>query len=208
VSADAFALDDQSVVLKFLMGDGPRTRLPGDVGLARERILVPNWRALEATQGIKPNKHGNLPGGVAARLKREAAGTVARRRVRGRWGVYESELPVGGSHIMGYIARPPRVKKPVGKNGRMIWVNQGRPRLLLAAIPQATYRPILQQKWVEAQREALAAVSGTVAAQLEENLRHAVERARLDQAALYWALEAIQRTGASGREDQTRALLA
>lgn len=42
VSADAFALDDQSVVLKFLMGDRPRTRLPGDVGLSRERILVRN----------------------------------------------------------------------------------------------------------------------------------------------------------------------
>lgn len=47
VSAEAFALDDQSVVLKFLMGDGPRMRLPGDVGLERERILVQNWLNLD-----------------------------------------------------------------------------------------------------------------------------------------------------------------
>jgi len=33
-------LDDQSIVLKHLFGDGWNTRLPGDVGLAKERILV------------------------------------------------------------------------------------------------------------------------------------------------------------------------
>lgn len=180
VSADVFALDDQSIVLKYLMGDGPNVRMPGDVGLARQKILVPNRRALEATQGIKPNKFGNLPGGVAARLKREAAGTSAKRRARGRWGVYEGELHVGGSRIMGYIARPPRVRKPEGKGGRMIWVNQGRPRLLLAAIPRATYQPILQRRWVEAQQAALAAVPETMAAQLQENLRQAAERGRLN----------------------------
>ncbi|WP_167350078.1 hypothetical protein [Methylobacterium platani] len=210
VSADAFALDDQSVVMKYLRGDGPQVRLPGDVGLSRDRILVPNWRNLETTQRIKPNRHGNLPGGVAARLKREAAGTAARRRIRGRWGVYEGKIAVGGSRVMGYIARPPpRVKKPEGKNRRMVWRNVRRPRLLLAAIPQATYRPILQRRWVEAQQEALAAVPGIMAAQLEENLRHVAARGRLDQAAaLNRALEAIQRAGVSGREDQTRALLA
>jgi len=40
VSADAFVLDDQSIVLKHLFGDGRNTRLPGDVGLAKEHILV------------------------------------------------------------------------------------------------------------------------------------------------------------------------
>ncbi|SFE90901.1 hypothetical protein [Methylobacterium sp. yr596] len=101
------------------------------------------------------------------------------------------------------------MKQPDGKGGRMVWRNVGRPRLLLAAISQATYRPILQQMWVEARREALAAVPGIIAAQLKENLRHAAARGCLDQAAaLNRALEAIQRAGASGREDETRALLA
>ena len=191
------------------MGDGPNVRMPGDVGLARDRILVPNWRALEATQGIRPNRYGNLPGGVAARLKREAAGSGSKRRVKGRWGVYEGEISTGGSRIMGYIARPPRVKKPEGKNGRMIWVSQGAPRLLLAAIARATYRPILQRRLVEAQQAALAAVPETMAAQLAENIQHAADRGRLNQAAaLNRALEAIQRTGVSGREGQTRALIA
>lgn len=40
----------------------------------------------------------------------------------------------------------------------MILCNTARPHLLLAAIPQATYRLILQQCLVEARREAIAAV--------------------------------------------------
>ncbi|SFE90874.1 hypothetical protein [Methylobacterium sp. yr596] len=76
--------------MKYLMGNGPRGRLPGDAGLVRGRILMPNWRALEVAQSIRPNRYGNLSGGIAARLKCEAAGTVARRRVWGRLGVYEA----------------------------------------------------------------------------------------------------------------------
>lgn len=61
-SSSVFVMDDQSVVLKFLMGQGTNTRLPGDVGLARDHILLPMWKNLTDTQGIKPNRYGNLPG--------------------------------------------------------------------------------------------------------------------------------------------------
>ncbi len=83
VSAELFVKPSQSIVLKYALGDDPQIRRPGDVGLAREKILVPHWRNLALTQGINRNAYGNLPGGVAARLAREAAGTAARRRVAG-----------------------------------------------------------------------------------------------------------------------------
>jgi hypothetical protein len=131
-----FTRADQSIVMKYALGDGRQVRRPGDVGLARDRIYVPHWKNLQMTQGISRNQYGNVPGGVAARLAREAAGTRAKRRVAGRWGVYKGEVEVGGSRLMGYIARPGRDKAPRGKNGRMITVNLGRPRALLIAIDQ------------------------------------------------------------------------
>lgn len=44
VEAEAYVANDQSVVMKYAMGDGRNTRLPGDVGLAQDRILVPHWK--------------------------------------------------------------------------------------------------------------------------------------------------------------------
>ncbi|MEG9527405.1 MAG: hypothetical protein MIL41_16845 [Hyphomicrobiales bacterium] len=120
-------------------GAEPERAPSGDVGLANRHILVPYWKNLGLTQQIFRNTYGNLPGGVAARLKREAAGTRAKKTKAGRWGVYWGEVDVGGSRVMGYIARPPHGEAPIGKNGRSIVVNLGRPRVLLGAIPQATY---------------------------------------------------------------------
>ncbi|MFF9550850.1 hypothetical protein [Methylobacterium fujisawaense] len=136
VEASLYTRPDQSIVLKYGTGDGRQVRRPGDVGLARDCIYVPHWKNLQMTQGISRNQYGNVPGGVAARLAREAAGTRAKRRVAGRWGVYKGEVEVGGFRLMGYIARPGRDKAPLGKNGRMITVNLGRPRALLIAIDQ------------------------------------------------------------------------
>lgn len=68
VGAETFVLDDQSVVMKFAVGDGPNVRRPVNVGLAQDRIYVPNWMNLRDMQGIKPNASGNLSGGVMARL--------------------------------------------------------------------------------------------------------------------------------------------
>lgn len=176
VSAELFVKPSQSVVLKYALGDGPQIRRPGDVGLAKERILVPHWRNLALTQGINRNSYGNLPGGVAARLAREAAGTTAKRRVAGRWGVYRGELDVGGSRITGFIARPPRGEAPIGKGGRSIVVNLGRPRVLLVAIDQAQYRPVLQPGYDAAVRAAVARVPDLMAEELNDAIEYRASR--------------------------------
>jgi len=41
-----------------------------------------------------------------ARLVRNSQGQYAKRSVPSRWGVYKGEVRLGGSHLMGYIARP------------------------------------------------------------------------------------------------------
>lgn len=108
VEAEAYVRDDQSAVLKYAMGDARNTRLPGDVGLAQDRILLPRWKNLLPTQGIRPNASHDLPGLTVACILRNAAGQYAKRSVPGRWGVYKREIRIGGSRLMGYVARPPR----------------------------------------------------------------------------------------------------
>lgn len=154
VKAEAYVLPEQSVVLKYAMGEDQRNvRLPGDVGLAQDRVLLPHWRNLLLTQGIRPNASHDLPGATMARLARNASGIYAKRNVPGRWGVYRGEINVGGSRLMGYIARPPRMRAPVTDAGTQ-WsifvngkgrvknptrvVNLGRPRILLISVPKAT----------------------------------------------------------------------
>ncbi|WP_342163155.1 hypothetical protein [Methylobacterium sp. SD21] len=117
VEAEAYVRDDQSTVLKYAMGDQRNVRLPGDVGLAQDRILLPHWRNLLLTQGIRPNASHDLPGSTMARILRNASGQYAERSVPGRWGVFRGEIRVGGSRLMGYIARPPMVRKPVSDAG-------------------------------------------------------------------------------------------
>lgn len=75
--------------MKYTMGDGPQVRRPSDVGLSKDRILVPNWRNLQLTQGINRNAYGNLPGGGSPPRqgsgghKRQAPGRGQVGRVRG-----------------------------------------------------------------------------------------------------------------------------
>ncbi|MCJ2074419.1 hypothetical protein MKK68_01920 [Methylobacterium sp. E-016] len=76
---------------------------------------------------------------------------------------------------MGYIARPPRGTAPIGKNGRSIVVNLGRPRALLVAIQQATYEPRMQKPCDAALKKAV----GRTPVIMEGELRDAMEyRAR------------------------------
>ena len=176
VEAELSVKPSQSIVMKYAMGAGPQVRRPGDAGLAKDRIYVPYWKNLRDTQGISFNQYGNLPGGVAARLAREAAGTKGKRRVSGRWGVYKGELDIGGSRVAGYIARPFRGEAPIGKNGRSIVVNLGRPRMLLGAIQQAVYQPVMQAPYDEAVRRAVARIPDIMAKQLAENIEHMANR--------------------------------
>ncbi|SDM67713.1 hypothetical protein SAMN05216360_10384 [Methylobacterium phyllostachyos] len=169
------------------MGDQRNTRYPGDVGLAQDRILVPNWRNLTLTQGVRPTASHDLPGATMARLIRNSQGQYARRSVPGRWGVYKGEITVNGSRLMGYIARPPRARVPATDAGteRSIFVNSkgkvksptrvvnlGRPRILLVSIPKAEYRPILQDPFEAAVASARRNVADLMASQLAENIRH------------------------------------
>jgi len=178
VEAEVNVLPSQSIVMKYAMGSGPQVRRPGDVGLAKNRILVPNWRNLQLTQGISRNSYGNLPGGVAARLARQVAGRGSKRKFAGRWGVYQGELDIGDSRVMGYIARPPRGEAPLGKGGRMIVVNVGRPRILLAAIHQDTYRPVMQKPYDDAVSAAVARIPAIMEAELQDAIEYRAANGR------------------------------
>lgn len=188
VEAEAYVRDEQSTVLKYAMGDRRSVRLPGDVGLAQDRILLPHWKNLAMTQGIRPNRSHDLPGATMARLIRNSQGVYAKRSVPGRWGVYKGEVKVGGSRLMGYIARPPRervkatdagLERSIFVNGRgkvktpTRMVNLGRPRILLIETRQAEYRPIMQDPWVAANASARRNVNDLMARELAESIRHA-----------------------------------
>lgn len=117
VEAKTYAQPKQSAVLKCAMGEGENVRKPGDVVLAGEHILVPNWKNLELAQGIRRNAFGNLPGGVMARLAREAKGTKAKRRAAYRWSVYRTDsFEVAGRKAVAYMARP-LAKRPPPRTG-------------------------------------------------------------------------------------------
>ncbi|MGH1574522.1 hypothetical protein ACRAWG_32600 [Methylobacterium sp. P31] len=58
--------------------------------------------------------------------------------------------------------------------GRSIVVNLGRPRILLGAIPQATYKPILPAPYDKAVDDAVALVPSLIEA--ESRRRHRVRR--------------------------------
>lgn len=176
VEAEVSVLPSQSIVMKYAMGSGPQTRRPGDVGLAKDGILVPYWKNLLDTQGISFNRYGNLPGGVAARLAREAAGTLGKRRVSGRWGVYKGELDIGVSRVAGFIARPFRGEAPIGKNGRSIVVNLGRPKILLGAIQEARYEPVMQAPYDEAVARAVARIPQLMEDELQDAVAYRATR--------------------------------
>jgi hypothetical protein len=52
VWASVEVLPKQSVYLKYLFGVQDNTRLPGDVGLAQDKILIPWWDNIKLTQGV------------------------------------------------------------------------------------------------------------------------------------------------------------
>jgi|GEM_PF-2634051 len=167
VVADVYTLSSQSIVMKYGMGYGPQLRRPGDVGLAKEVIYVPNWKNLSLTQGFNRNSYGNLPGGVAARLAREALGARAKRQRPGRWGVYKWEVDVGGSRVMGFIARPPRGTAFIGKAGRSKVMILARLPALAVALEQARYEPIMLPPYGAAMRRADERISALMKAELK-----------------------------------------
>lgn len=186
VASEFFIADDQSIVLKYLLGYTQNVRMPGDVGLAQDRIYLPAWRNLRIAQGILPNKHGNLPGGVMARLNREAEGDRSewskKKKTRSA-GVFKKEVMINGSPALAYISRPARrvtnepAYIPHRDGGSRVHVvrkvvNVDRPRVLMWSIPKATYDPSLQRAWDTSVNEALDMIPERMANELAEGLRH------------------------------------
>lgn len=75
-----YVMPRQSTYPKYLFGVQDNTRLPGDVSLAQDKILIPFWQNISLTQGVQPTKYGGVHRGFPARLSREAAGTKAKAR--------------------------------------------------------------------------------------------------------------------------------
>jgi hypothetical protein len=84
----------QSTYLKYVLGDGPNTRRPGDVGLARKHVWLPSTENIQKTMGIR-SKGGALPAGAAARIlaRRDEKIPKKPKRVRGMsdeaWDAYD-----------------------------------------------------------------------------------------------------------------------
>ncbi|MCX4197402.1 hypothetical protein OMR07_19075, partial [Methylobacterium organophilum] len=66
-----YVMPRQNTYLKYLFGVQDNTRLPGDVGLAQDKILIPWWDNIKLTQGVQPTQYGGrtegLPGAPVAR---------------------------------------------------------------------------------------------------------------------------------------------
>lgn len=157
------------------MGAAENVRLPGDVGLANDRIYLAAWYSLAKTQGIKPDRHGNLPGSTMERLRREADNDRNNRRRGESGGVFKKEITVNGVTGMAYINRPKRsygnemVTLHNCRNGNQVRkpTYTDRPRVLLYSIPKATYDPVLQSPWDNAVAEAIDMIPHRMASELQ-----------------------------------------
>jgi hypothetical protein len=192
-----YVMPKQSTYLKYLFGLQDNTRLPGDVGMAQDQILIPWWDNIKLTQGVQPTQYGGVPRGFLARLSREVAGTKAKARAStaSRWGVYKGTITLHGQPRLTYIARAPRV--PTGetqqifsnrRGGRVVTVDRkmrdiDHPRILFLAIDRATYKPILECPREEAYEAAAARIPQLMAAQPADDLAHAAKRSGTRMAA-------------------------
>ncbi|GAN46004.1 hypothetical protein ABID82_001696 [Methylobacterium sp. PvP062] len=199
VYAHFFVKAKQSVYLKYLFGMEPNIRLPGDVGLARNRILIPWWDNITKTQGVRPTKDGGVPRAFLSRLAREVSADRSPKRsgTQGRWGVYYGAIKIHGQAHEGYIARPPRVpvtEQDVLHRGhsaldQVIQTRGGdlrrigrklkdvdHPRVLFLAVDKALYKPILQKPWDEACSDAASRVPEIMSQQLNDNLAHMMKK--------------------------------
>ncbi len=188
VASDVYALPDQSIVLKYLMGEtGENERLPGDVGPARDKILIPNFKNLAHARGVRANSYGNLPSGALASIARDAE--TYTRSTPSRWGVWKGMINVKGSPVLAYIARPPRVRARVGgttvfasqRGQRAVpyTVNSDLPRILFFAVDRARYTPVLQPYWVRLQEEGIKRIPGIMAAELADAVAYQARQGRM-----------------------------
>ncbi|MBE7201611.1 MAG: hypothetical protein INR70_27935 [Parafilimonas terrae] len=195
VYAQVYVKPNQSVYLKYLFGLGDNTRLPGDVGLARDHILIPWWQNITETQGVVPTANGGVPTGFVARLFREAQGDRSPKKsgTQSRWGVYYGAIKIHGQPRLAYVARPPRVPVTsrdimegraqaldatiVTRDGTVRRVGRklrdiDHPRVLFLSVDKATYKPKLQKPWDDACLATASVFGATMEAQLADNILH------------------------------------
>ncbi len=201
VFAQVYVKPKQSAYLKYLFGLEDNVRLPGDVGMAQRKILIPWWDNITKTQGVRPTKDGGVPRAFLSRLVRETSADRAPKKsgTQSRWGVYYGKITIHGQQHEAFIARPPRVpvtEQDVLHRGhsaldQVIQTRGGdlrrigrklkdvdHPRILFLAVDKARYRPILQKPWNEACEDAASRVPEIMNLQLNENLGHQLRNAR------------------------------
>lgn len=128
--AEVFVQDLASTWLKYSFGEGPQTRLPGDVGVEayfgdQTSIRVPVNDNLRKTGLGTPGANGKVSGRDARRVAELAAAgytrnTAGTTKGSASWGVFEIKPgDVSRQHGFysgpGLYARPPRVVAAVGR---------------------------------------------------------------------------------------------
>ena len=199
VFAQVYVKPKQSAYLKYLFGLEDNIRLPGDVGMAQRKILIPWWDNITKTQGVRPTKDGSVPRAFLSRLVRETAADRAPKKsgTQGRWGVYYGSIKIHGQAHEAFIARPPRVPVTeqdvlhrghsaldqviqtrggdIRRIGRQL-KDTDHPRVLFLAVDKARYKPILQKPWTEACEDAASRVPEIMSQQLNDNLAHLMKK--------------------------------
>ncbi|OYX00223.1 MAG: hypothetical protein B7Z14_09690 [Bosea sp. 32-68-6] len=190
-----------SIWMKHFFGAGPQKREPGDVGLAQDAIWVPFWNNITVTQGVRPDRHGNVPQGFVGRIKREIKAGASGNGKDGQWRVWEGPFTVKGVTRQSIVAAPPR-KKLRRRRGeeadfadgtREFIDNDGRrrvvpvvkpirnakdgaksetPRVLFVEVDHAEYPNLLEAAWQESSAKAAESFGARLDKELDEKWRH------------------------------------
>lgn len=71
---------------------------------------MPFWNNIRVTQGVGPDRHGNVPQGFIGRIKREIKAGASGNGKEGKWRVWEGPFTVKGVTSQSIVAAPARKK--------------------------------------------------------------------------------------------------
>lgn len=111
--ASVFIQDQQSSVWKYAFGDGVTARFGGDVGIEgwlndSSKTYIPQEGNLRATQGMRPDAHGNFKGADIRRIAAGARGGYKSNFGNGNWPTFTIKAGASGHLRPGIYARPQR----------------------------------------------------------------------------------------------------
>jgi hypothetical protein len=179
IFSSVYVMPKQSAYFKYLFGIGDNIRLPGDLGLAQEHILMLFWKNITETRGVTPTRYGGIPSGFFACLRREAE--TGKRGATSRWSVFpwpdQDPRPDASRLRRQAAARRPRRTTDDQHQERSEdrRPQDGRPRQDAHPVPgraQATYKPKLEHPWTGAVEAAALRIPDIMQAQLADNVRH------------------------------------